>query len=305
MKCCRCQRVPQDIPDVRSAAKATGFGSNVERFIRAEEGTYNPRTGLFACDECYIAMGQPTGGPRGRWTPERLYEVNEVPGTGPQGAPGSQLRAAQDRIGALVGAPVIEKPEPGAIEVLPDGRVREGTTTYGPGHAVYACQSGKSPHCTKETRGTYYDGTFGYKGVVDTDPEKKKFFTQRNPDYRSVAICAPCFTWEHWNAIQRSDKTADKDRFVIVDGKHYAIGNESAPGPSHCRGFGGSRFRIRFHDGRYVESTNLWHQGTITDDFRADMPDNAVFVRDHEQQSWAAAREAAGLREANGGHEVR
>ena len=28
-------------------------------YVREEEGTYNPATNRFACDECYIAIGQP------------------------------------------------------------------------------------------------------------------------------------------------------------------------------------------------------------------------------------------------------
>jgi len=31
--------------------------------VRHEEGTYNPNTNRFACDECYIAIGMPAGEP--------------------------------------------------------------------------------------------------------------------------------------------------------------------------------------------------------------------------------------------------
>lgn len=30
-------------------------------YVRNEEGTYNPDTNRFACDECYIAIGTPSG----------------------------------------------------------------------------------------------------------------------------------------------------------------------------------------------------------------------------------------------------
>lgn len=29
--------------------------------VESEEGTYNPATNRFACDECYIRIGQPSG----------------------------------------------------------------------------------------------------------------------------------------------------------------------------------------------------------------------------------------------------
>jgi hypothetical protein len=31
--------------------------------VRQDEGTYNPATNRFACDECYIAIGMPVGEP--------------------------------------------------------------------------------------------------------------------------------------------------------------------------------------------------------------------------------------------------
>ena len=35
-----------------------------EDYIRTEEGTYNPENGHFLCDDCYMAVGQPSS-PRG------------------------------------------------------------------------------------------------------------------------------------------------------------------------------------------------------------------------------------------------
>ena len=31
-----------------------------DRYVRIEEGTYNPETDTYACTDCYIAMGMPT-----------------------------------------------------------------------------------------------------------------------------------------------------------------------------------------------------------------------------------------------------
>ena len=32
-----------------------------DAYIREEEGTYNPENGHFLCDNCYIAVGMPSG----------------------------------------------------------------------------------------------------------------------------------------------------------------------------------------------------------------------------------------------------
>lgn len=44
-----------------------GYGEYCEEnqspddYVKAEEGTYDPLSGWFLCDECYIRMGQPSG----------------------------------------------------------------------------------------------------------------------------------------------------------------------------------------------------------------------------------------------------
>ena len=67
---------------------------------------------------------------------------------------------------------------------------------------------------------------------------------------------------------------------AIVNARYYVIDREDARGPAHCRGFGGSRFDIRFKDGRQVVSTNLWDRGTIPLNWRGVLPDNAIFSKE-------------------------
>ncbi|GLX06736.1 hypothetical protein [Microbispora sp. NBRC 16548] len=66
------------------------------------------------------------------------------------------------------------------------------------------------------------------------------------------------------------------DTRLVVNGEHYAICDEDAPG---FRGYGGRRFDVQFHDGRTVTTTNLWCQGTVPAQFRHLYPDNARFVQ--------------------------
>lgn len=41
---------------------------------------------------------------------------------------------------------------------------------------------------------------------------------------------------------------------------------------------GGRKFHIQMHDGQVIETTELWHQGTIPEHFRERLPDNANFL---------------------------
>jgi hypothetical protein len=50
--------------------------------------------------------------------------------------------------------------------------------------------------------------------------------------------------------------------------------------PDDWKGFGGRKFIILFEDGRKVITTNLWSQGEIPKSFREDLPNNAKFIED-------------------------
>lgn len=84
-----------------------------------------------------------------------------------------------------------------------------------------------------------------------------------------------CFYCNHWHKLMA---VVDDPKTVRIGGVHYRLGDER--GPAQVRGYGGRRFRIKFHDGRDVTTTDLWCQGTIPQRFRERLGDNAVFVRD-------------------------
>jgi hypothetical protein len=74
---------------------------------------------------------------------------------------------------------------------------------------------------------------------------------------------------------------ANSPKSVRISGRLYWIGPEDLP-EREPRGFLGARARIAFHDGRHVESTNLWAQGQIPEHFKSRLPDNAAW----EEQPW-------------------
>jgi hypothetical protein len=86
-------------------------------------------------------------------------------------------------------------------------------------------------------------------------------------------IDTTCFTCNFW---EEKVQYVNDPNSVRVDGTHYFIGAENEP--AVFRGFGGRRFHVRFNDGREVITTNLWCQGTIAEEFRSKLPDNATFI---------------------------
>ena len=67
-RCVGCKKNPYEIPEYSRAFTESSL--NPVQFVRAEEGTFNPENGHFACTDCYIAMGMPAGtpsNPNGRW----------------------------------------------------------------------------------------------------------------------------------------------------------------------------------------------------------------------------------------------
>ena len=83
------------------------------------------------------------------------------------------------------------------------------------------------------------------------------------------------FQREFWQQ-KLLDDAREPDRVAIIDGTHYYIDDEDSE-ETYFRGFAGAHFTIRFHDGRVIETTNLWCQGDIPDEFRDLFPNNADF----------------------------
>lgn len=94
--------------------------------------------------------------------------------------------------------------------------------------------------------------------------------------YSHKIICSrECFHIDFWN-----DNVAIKDdlKVVRIKGEQYYIGKEDSRSP--FRGFGGRKNIIKFFDGREVNTTNLWFNGKIPEDYKELLPDNAEFVRE-------------------------
>lgn len=62
--CQGCFKKPHELPCYFAMTGSYSPELNA-RYVRQEEGTYNPKNGHFLCDTCYIKAGCPTA--RGGW----------------------------------------------------------------------------------------------------------------------------------------------------------------------------------------------------------------------------------------------
>jgi len=92
--------------------------------------------------------------------------------------------------------------------------------------------------------------------------------------YSNAILCSSeCFEKHYWKRI-----IAEKDQHIIIDGNSYCDGGDvKNPNSDMFLGCSGCRFWIRFKDGRTITTNNLWVQGRIPDEFRAELPDTAEF----------------------------
>lgn len=107
--------------------------------------------------------------------------------------------------------------------------------------------------------------------------EELRWVEDRNQELRRRQMC---FIDTFWAELLEADK---RHLFAVVtdDYVHYWIGDEDAsPKRGPGRGFDGRRFRVSFKDGRVLWTTNLWHQGTIPENWQDRYIPNAEVVSD-------------------------
>jgi len=87
------------------------------------------------------------------------------------------------------------------------------------------------------------------------------------PDTYFYDCCEDCSFW-----LEKLYLPDYNSKQVIVEGVHYLLSNSS------IKGFAGAKFKIKFFNGRLIQTNNLWRQGKIPQHFRSVLKDNAVFV---------------------------
>lgn len=84
-----------------------------------------------------------------------------------------------------------------------------------------------------------------------------------------------CFSCDFWvNCV----KEYNKGNKIVINRNCFVVGDENQKG---FRGFDGRRFKIRMlADGKAFETSNLWHNGQVPENFGPYLPDNAEFIQE-------------------------
>lgn len=64
------------------------------------------------------------------------------------------------------------------------------------------------------------------------------------------------------------------ERYIVSGTKGYYIGEKDAP--KWSKGFGGRIFTITFNNGKVITTDNLWHKGTIPEEYRSVLKPNCT-----------------------------
>lgn len=97
------------------------------------------------------------------------------------------------------------------------------------------------------------------------------------PTGEEMQVQQICFRCNHWEQIANKQDP----RNLIIDGCIYGDGGNYPNTRSQYLGFGGHRWYIK-RDGRVWTTNNLWSGGTIPEEFRERLPNNAEFLTKEE-----------------------
>lgn len=120
--------------------------------------------------------------------------------------------------------------------------------------------------------------------ICKKEKDSEDFLNER------LRICSTeCFSDNFWNTkvecAENNDKTFDDLPVARINGEHYVLDNEDSI--NSFRGCAGQEFFIKFlsgeHKDKVFRTTNLWCQGTIPDEYKDALPDNAEFVEPVEE----------------------
>ena len=97
----------------------------------------------------------------------------------------------------------------------------------------------------------------------------KEFTNERYCEPYNDICSSECYRINFWKEIEQ-----EKDKHLFIKGQSYSIGPEN----STFKGYGGRYFKIRLNTGEIIETSNLWNQGVIPDEFKESLKDNAEFI---------------------------
>ena len=88
-----------------------------------------------------------------------------------------------------------------------------------------------------------------------------------------------CYMKRYW-----MDIIEEKEDHVIIEGRCCFIAPEHDT--TRPRGHSGRKFILKsLFDGKIIETTNLWYQGEIPEEFREALPDTHIVIKDKPEIS--------------------
>lgn len=92
-------------------------------------------------------------------------------------------------------------------------------------------------------------------------------------DECDVCSCK-CYKEKYWKIIED-----EQDEHIIINGVCYYDKGYSNSKKLWTLGYSGRPFRIRMNTGKEILTNNLWLNGTVPENHRDKLKDNAVFVK--------------------------
>lgn len=91
--------------------------------------------------------------------------------------------------------------------------------------------------------------------------------------YGSAVLCGgECFKKHYWNDI-----ISEREKHIIINGDCYYDAGNMPDSYTGFLGHSGRKFYIKYFDGRIMSTNNLWYNGTVPEEFRNQLKDNATF----------------------------
>lgn len=109
-------------------------------------------------------------------------------------------------------------------------------------------------------------------------PEKATYIEPKGQKLKKNGLCFHCDSWVEKRT--RYNAEGRKGPMLVINGDGRSDGGAQPDNQNKAfMGFGGSRFHLyNLVTGELWTTNNLWSYGEIPDNFRAGMPDNAVYL---------------------------
>lgn len=89
-------------------------------------------------------------------------------------------------------------------------------------------------------------------------------------------VCSTkCFNDSFWEERVQLKK---ENRLIIIKGEAYVDAGKTTDLYCGFNGFGGREFKIKMNTGEIIETNNLWHNGTVPENYAKQLEDNAIFL---------------------------